>query len=342
MVDEGSTRTLELSSHPGYHRPGLPRLERINLRQVDRDEQLDGLFVAGDVDVREGPRADAEEGTAGTRGNGRPGARMQTRPSRTVRALGLSLLGSKGGADVRFVPAFQDERVRRAVGHALDRDALLAVDGSTLAGPVGPAHRGDALVERELRTFAAYRHDPATAQALLAAAGASGLPFTIDVPDRAPLLALGRLIADQLRAAGFAPSARVRPMEEVAAATEAGDFEAIVTELGPHNTADRELRLHTSAGVDGGFSPWGYSNPVYDAAVREALSAPDPAERAERARAAQRLLLNDRPALLPIGAPTEVALVASEVSGYEFGAYEFNSAWLSARWEVTAVGPATP
>ena len=44
---------------------------------------------------------------------------------------------------------------------------------------------------------------------------------------------------------------------------------------------------YTAAGVEGTFSPWGYSNPVYDAAVRTALSALAPGERATRSKCCQ-------------------------------------------------------
>lgn len=329
----GRELSRELMAHPAFHRPAVPLLERLHVRGVEAEEALDDLFARGEIDVCERP-AFADRSLPGDGITQR-----QARPSRTVRALGLSLLGSKDGAEVRFVPAFQDERVRRAVGHALDRDALLAVDGAVLAGPVGPAHGADALAETELRTHAAYRHDPAEARSLLAAAGAAELAFTIEVSSRPALRDFARAVEEQLWQAGFAPRFRFRPPEEAAQLLERGDFEAILAELGPHTTPDRELRLHSSGGLDGRFSPWGYSNPVYDAAVRHALLAVNPGERAERSREAQRVLLNDAPALLPLTAPRELALLAPGVRGYEFDAFEFNGSFLSSEWRIEDGSP---
>ena len=113
-----------------------------------------------------------------------------------------------------------------------------------------------------------------------------------------------------------------------------GDFEATMLEIGPLASPDLGLRLHTSKGLDGGFSLWGYSNPPYDAAVSDALSAVDPAERARASREAQRLLLDAVPAMLPLSATVEYASVDPRIGGFEWDAYGFNDRWLAARWTV--------
>ena len=126
---------------------------------------------------------------------------------------------------------------------------------------------------------------------LLDAAGVAPLGFVLEAPRRQPLREITQTIARNLRGTGFAPQLELVTNEQWERDLVAGDFEAIVFELEPARTPDLGLRLHTSSGLNGAFSPWGYSNPVYDEAVRSALSALDPAERAERSREAQRLLL---------------------------------------------------
>ena len=91
--------------------------------------------------------------------------------------------------------------------------------------------------------------------------------------------------------------------------------------------------------VDETFSPWGYSNPRYDAAVREALAQLDPSLRAERAREAQRLLLEDVPAMFPLVVPDERTAIASNVAGYEFDGYGFNEGWLVPFWSMQGPRP---
>jgi ABC-type transport system substrate-binding protein len=179
----------------------------------------------------------------------------------------------------------------------------------------------------------------AQAQALLQAAGQSGLSFRIQLPDLDPLRSYGQLVAEQLSEAGFQPHPLVQDAKGWQTAFTAGDFEAVVFEIGGLDTPDIGLRLHTAQGVDGRYSLWGYSNPVYDAAVRTALSQLNPADRARESRKAQRLLLDDVPAMFPIAAPLEQARVANRIQGYEYGAYDFNLAWLAAGWSAT--GPAT-
>jgi peptide/nickel transport system substrate-binding protein len=317
---------LALARHPLYHQHGYPRLEGVMLTRFATEGDWAAGFAAGELDVwvRSGPPG------AGT--PARADVSRAVRPATRLRGLGLSLLGQRGDVAVRHVEAFQDQRVRRAFALALNRSALLAPDSVT-SGPVGPAHVADALPPDELAEHELYRWDAREARSLLSAAGQAGLEFRLQIPDTEPMRTYGQLIGDQLTAAGFQPRPQVTDLKAWQTSFGAGDFEAIVFEIGGLNTPDIGLRLHTASGVDGRFSLWGYSNPVYDAAVREALSTLNPAERAQRSRVAQRLLLDDVPAMLPISAPTEAAAIASGVRGYAFGAYDFNAGWLSAAWE---------
>ncbi len=320
---------LSLLPHPGYHRPGLPALGEIRIVAAERGRTLDAAFAHRSLDVRDldGPEAAA-------RAAGRADAVALARPSRRVRGLGLSLVGAKGGRAVRFHPAFQDERVRRALALALDRRALAARDGAAPSGPVGPGFAADALAAAELAAHPAYRHDTAEAVRLASAAGYEGLAFAIEAPRAQPLAGLAALAVSQLRAAGFDPRLELAGPERLQADLAAGDFEAILFELEPASSPDFGLRLHVSGGPSGEFSPWGYSYPAYDDAVTAALGEIDPAGRARRSRAAQRLLLDDAPALLPLPEPVEAVAVASALRGYEYDAYGFNERALAERWRL--------
>ncbi len=323
---------IVLRRHPLYHQPGLPLLDQVRLVSAEREQALDAAFESGALDVRTLTTADSL-----ARASERSDASVLTRSTRRMRGLGLSLVGSKGGGNVRFHPAFQDDRVRRALFLALDRAELSErADGGAAppVGPVGPAHGADALPAEELAEHPIYQHDPGEAMKLLDAAGQRPLTFTLEAPNRDPLADLARRIARQLRLAGFRPELALVSPEDWQRDLAAGDFQSILFELDPVRTPDVGLRLHTSGGLDGAFSPWGYSNPVYDEAVRAALSALDPAERAARSRAAQRTLLDAVPALLPLPEPLERIALASSIGGYAYESYEFNEAWLGARWHI--------
>ena len=313
-----------------FHRAGLPPLDGVAVLLAEDQLALAEAFERGELDLHVHRNAsDEPEGE-------REDAVTLQRPGFSMLGLGLSLLPDKGGRSVRSVAAFQDGRVRRAVSLALDRSAILRQFAGVLSGPVGPAYAADALPATELVAHPLYQHDPGEARALLEAAGESGLALRLMAPDRSRLRALARLLEEQLSAAGFAPRLHLLEAEDWKRAFRAGDFEATVFELDGLRTFDLGLRMHTSVGVEGDFSLWGYSNPVYDAAVRDVFSELDPALRAGRTREAQRLLLEDVPGMLPLTASVEHASIATRVRGYEYDAYGFNDHWLAAQWSVAA------
>ncbi|MFA7250068.1 MAG: ABC transporter substrate-binding protein, partial [Dehalococcoidia bacterium] len=315
---------LRFAASPAATGELRPFLASIDVAAADIASELDAAFERGEIDVRVHP--------AGTQPP--DPAKAQKRPARRMRGLGMSLLPSKNGATVRHVAAFQDARVRRAVGLSLDRDALLAVDGSYPSGPVGPAYAGDAIPEGDLLAHPLYHRDPAEARRLLAAAGFEGLAFRLSLPDLPLMLTLAQVVADGLQEGGFQPRLQSGATDVWQKTFMAGDFEATLFDIGTLDTPDIGLRLHTTEGIAGKFSLWGYSNPVYDVAVRAALASPDPRVRAEKSRAAQRLLLDDGPAMLPISAAAEFASLAPGIGGYDFGAYDLNPGYLSSTWSA--------
>jgi ABC-type transport system substrate-binding protein len=301
------------------------------------DPELDSAFLRDEVDVRVHASITSRDAVAV-----RDDAVSVRRASRRQRGLGLSLLGRKDGRSVRWVEAFQDDRVRRAISLGLDRPVLLELDDAAMSGPVGPAHAGDALPSAELQAHPLLQRDLEEARTLLAAAGAEGLEFRLQHLDSSGILPLARLVVEQLGEAGFAPRATAMADAEWETSFQRGDFEACIFELEALQTPDLGLRLHTSGGLNGLFSLWGYSNPVYDSAVRDALSELDPVQRAELSHEAQRLLLEDVPAMFPLASPREYATLSPRVRGWEFGAYEFNAAYLSATWTVNDEPVAPP
>lgn len=323
---------VSLYPHAQYHQRGLPMLSELRFVSAERDAALDAAFENGALDIRVLDHPDSV-----VRAAQRPGARTLTRSTRRLRGLGLSLVGTKGGRRVRFHPAFQDARVRRAFFLALDYRRVATREGGAPThptGPVGPSFPADALPPYELATHPLFRHDPAEARRLLDAAGVPDLAFALDVPDRAPFTVLARALEQQLREGGFRPRPTLVPDAEWRRNLVAGDFEAILFELEPVRMPDIGLRLHSSAGLSGAFSPWGYSNPLYDRALTEAMSALEPAERGRLAREAQRLLLDDVPALIPLPEEVEQVAISARVAGYAWDTHEFNDTWQATRWRI--------
>lgn len=318
-----ASETILLGANQLYHRAPLPFLEGVTIEVRPDQATLEALARSGTVDVQRFTGT-----TAGPQGLP---MRRATRPSRGLIAMALSSASVRGARSSQ--PAlFQDDRVRRAVALSMDRDALVRGGSELASGPVGPAFGPDALDANELRGHALFRRNVQAARGLLEAAGKADLAFTMTAPDTAEARAILPDLQRQLAEAGL----RMRPAlvsnREWDAALRSGDFEAALFESPDLETPDAGLRLHSSGGPTGTFSPWGYSNPVYDAAVRHALSALAPAQRAERSRAAQRVLLDSVPALLPLTAPIEDAWVATGLQGFEWDAHGFNDGWLAATW----------
>lgn len=325
---------LAMAAHPLFYRAHQPLLEGLLVADTPVDRDLDAAFVAGDLDVRVHPR-DAQPGAAGTRA----GATIAKRPSRRMRGLGLSLFPQKSGpagGNVRFVAAFQDVRVRRAISLTLDRAAIAKVDDGYLSGPIGPAHAGDALSEADLLKHPLYQRDVAEAKKLLDAAGKAGLEFGVEGPNTTTMRNIAQIVDLNLREAGLAPRVNLLPPDSWAPLFFAGDFEAALFELEDLRTPDIGLRLHLTGGLTGNFSLWGYSDPVYDTALRPVFTKLNPRERGDEARKAQMVLLDQVPAMFPLSAPPEYASLAAEVRGYEFDAFEFNESRLSSLWRVAS------
>ncbi|TAK74654.1 MAG: ABC transporter substrate-binding protein [Dehalococcoidia bacterium] len=329
VAREGATQRLV--ANPLLKGDSAPRLAQITITGAGLERDLDLAFAHGHIDVR---RHQDEPGVL--IGGGRDGRTLVRRPATRMRGLGLSLVGRKDGREVRSVSAFQDQRVRRALSYAIDRASLRRADNAFAAGPVGPAHAADALPPADVEAHPLFQYRPDEAARLLQAAAQGGLAFTVVHPDIPAMLPLVKAVGESLAQGGFAPRMQSMPFATWQATLAAGDFEATLVELTNLETPDLGLRLHQSGGLDGRFSPWGYSNPVYDAAVLEALRQLDPAARAQKSREAQRLLLEDVPAMLPIYAPGEAISVAKGVSGYVAEAYDFNTAYLAREWATSA------
>jgi len=320
-----------LLANPLHHDGGPPQIQQINSLHFGDEREVDSAFRSLQLDVREHPDA-----TSAELGAERVDARQIRRPARSLIGLGLSMLPSKGGIPTHSVEAFQDERVRRAVSHALDRAAIAETAGGLVASPVGAAHGADSLPGGELAMHPFQRADAAESTALLAAADQEGLDFRMLVADVPELRVTAELVQRQLATAGFSVELRAEPQGEWSELFAAGDFESTVFRVDGLNTPDIGLRLHSSGGLDGRFSAWGYSSPVFDSSLSNALSELRPDRRTMALHETQRVLLGETPAMLPLVTPYDVASLGPNVAGYDFNAFEFNAGWLSANWEQHA------
>ena len=99
-------------------------------------------------------------------------------------------------------PPFDNLKVRQAIAHALNRDALIIGNGSGYGTPIG-SHFSPAN-EAYVDLVGTYEYDPEKAKALLAEAGyPDGIKATLKLPPPAYAREGGQVVAAQLRDVGI-------------------------------------------------------------------------------------------------------------------------------------------
>jgi peptide/nickel transport system substrate-binding protein len=170
--------SLTLVRNPGYFVAGLPHIDRVEMFVDEDNGSRMAAFMVGKYDLGwEFPgtinRSDWVQLVEPLKKR-RPGLKVAEYPSNVVNLI-----------DMRTdKPPFNDVRVRQAVSLALDRKGIIdaTFEGvGAINGPLPAALSEWALPIAELGEGARYyRHDPAEARRLLAAAGyPNGLPVSV-------------------------------------------------------------------------------------------------------------------------------------------------------------------
>ena len=205
-------------------------------------------------------------------------------------------------------PFFKDERVRRAISMAINRDEI--VKGVLLGQGVpafGPFKPGSWAYHPTLKPVA---QNVAAARALLAEAGfrdtggdnvltKDGRPLAFTIltnQGNEQRILTATVIQSQLRAVGI--DVRIRTVEWAAFIREfvnKGRFDAVI--LGWTITQDPDIFQvwHSSQAHDGGLNFTHYKNPELDRLLEEARSTPDQAVRTRLYARAQEILADDQP-----------------------------------------------
>jgi peptide/nickel transport system substrate-binding protein len=178
---------------------------------------------------------------------------------------------------------FDDIRVRRALAHAIDRQAV--IDGAMFGygTPIGShfAPHHPAYVDLTGR----YPYDPEEARALLAEAGVDGLELTLKLPPPSYARRGGEIIQAQLAAVGI--EAAIIPMEWaqwLEQVFRGKDFDLTIVS----HTEPMDIDIY--ARDDYYF---GYDNPAFDAVIAALAATDDPAERTALFGEAQTILAED-------------------------------------------------
>jgi peptide/nickel transport system substrate-binding protein len=169
---------LTLVRHPGYFAPGLPYIERVEMTVDEDNASRMAAFMAGKYDLGwEFPgqinRTDWVQIKDGLKQK-RPNLKTLEFPANVMSHISMRV----------DRPPFSDARVRQAISLAVDRQEIIdaVLEGvAVVNGPVPGALKQWALPVDQLGEGARYyKHDPAEARRLLAAAGfPNGFPASI-------------------------------------------------------------------------------------------------------------------------------------------------------------------
>ncbi|RZU34203.1 ABC transporter substrate-binding protein [Blastococcus saxobsidens] len=235
-------------------------------------------------------------------------------------------LGINGGnvPDSGANPALQDERVRQAIAHAIDRETIvnsLLPEGAEVATQFMPP-----TVDGWAEDVTTYEYDVEKAKSLLAEAGATGTtlrffyPTDVSRPYLPDPAAMFQVISQNLTDAGFTVQPTALPWNpDYLNAVQAGQADIhLLGWTGDYNDAYNFIgTFFAEASNNQASAEFGaFSAPEIFAALAEADSEPDPANRTEMYQEANRLIMDYLPAV-PVSHSPPALVVSERVQGLE-------------------------
>ena len=228
-------------------------------------------------------------------------------------------------------PPLDQPAVRQAINLAFDKSSYLqAVFENSAEAAAGPYPPNTWSYASKLP---GYRHDPAKARELLAAAGlADGFSTTIwtrpsgSVLNPNPSLGAQLLQAD-LANVGIKAEIRVIEWGELIRRAKAGEHDLLFMGwAGDNGDPDNFLTPQFScASVESGLNFARYCDPQLDQLIAEGKSTSDQAQRSQLYQQAQQII-QQQALWLPLAHPTAFALTRKQVEGYQvspFGRQDF-------------------
>jgi peptide/nickel transport system substrate-binding protein len=197
------------------------------------------------------------------------------------------VIGSTEGETILTInnkkPPFDNVKVRQAIAHALDRQAIIEAGSSGLGTPIGShfAPHHPAYVD----LTGAYPHDPEKAKALLKEAGHESIKATLKLPPPAYARDGGQVIASQLRNVGI--ELELIPVEWADWLKQVftdKDYDLTIVS----HTEPNDIDIYARPGYY-----MQYENPEFNKVIDELKVTADEAKRKELLGQAQKILSDD-------------------------------------------------
>lgn len=190
----------------------------------------------------------------------RVGFGVETRMSRW---MGMTFIDRTG----ELVPEFADVRVRRALGYAVDREALARV---VFFGFAEPQIQPMATLGRVEELESTFYYDPEKARALLAEAGVADLHFTVPVPPTSS--AEYEVIQHYLSQVGVDMEIKIIEPGTIGAVSRSREFPINTITYPNYDPDSRHLAIW---GTDAAYNPFGLETTRLDELARRARQTLD-------------------------------------------------------------------
>lgn len=292
-------RRIVVERNAEYWETGKPYLDRIVFNDVSNAVVAVQRLLTGEIDY-----ISALSPTDVRQIENRPGINLERSAAGRLYALQWQV----------DRPPFNNEKLRQAVAHAIDRKRIVDI----LMGGKAPIAEGlTAPVlwwhNAELKSYA---YDPAKAKALLAEAGhANGLEVPLSTPQITLLQQINQLVQEQLKAVGITVK-----LDPVAQSDWYPRIAQGLINFSPIRWSDRPdpdglltILLHSK----GNQNSTKYASPEMDALLDKGRRTTDQAERRKIYQEAQALATRDLP-YVPLFFSVEYAALRDTVRGHEW------------------------
>ncbi len=279
---------IHLVKNPGYHEPGLPHVDEVYFQIIPDAASRAAAFETGKIDILPGGSVEYFDVP-----------RLSKLPKVQVTSKGWEFFAPHALMWVNNKnPALADKRVRKAILHALNRQAMVDVVlqgyGKVALGPFNSAIKFFSdKVEK-------YPYDPKKAQDLLKAAGYKGEKLVmLPLPYGETWQRIAEMAKQNLVKAGFNIDLQALDIATRNKRVESRDFDLTFTYL--YEYGDPELgvaRNYVSSSIANGSlynNVASYSNPEVDKLFAAGAVASDPAKRGEIYAQVQKILVDDAP-----------------------------------------------
>jgi len=286
---------------------GTPKLKQIERPIILDAKTARNLYDAGQIDLITLEKGDYEQD--------KDNPDLKDEIQQFDRAATFYL----GMNQTRYKP-FQDKRVRQAIAHAVDKDAIV---NSVL---LGINERAEGVVPKGIPgfdpSFKGLTYDPEKAKKLLSDAGFPGgkglPPLTLSFREKQPDLAkTAEVVKEQLARVGVTVNLNEMEWGSFLKATDNREIDFFHMRWAADYLDQQNflsVLLHSKATEN----RTAYSNPEYDKLVEQADAELDPAKRVALYRKAEAIVVDDAP-WVPIYYQKDVELIKPHVKGIRDG-----------------------